>query len=359
VDVAHYRELLHGAKVLLAEDNEINTELAIDLLHEVGVEVRAVGNGQDAIDALQAGLDVDALLMDIQMPVKDGITAAREIRGYQRFDSLPIMAMTAHAMAGEREKSLDAGMQDHITKPIHPEALYQALVKHIDAGRISERRKINPDSGALLSEKDQTEALGDLPEIPGLDMQDGIRRAAGKVRLYRSLLGTFSQTYGSFVATANEKAAAGEAGDLSRMYHTLAGVAGNIGATGLYRMANTLSNHLKDQTAEVLQGEETRRQIEEVHAILTGLLNGMALLAPAAEKAAALRPLDQAQMKQMLETALQLATENDPAAAGPLEELLRDYETGEYKDACEAICNDLHQMEFDTAIAAIQKLLQA
>jgi two-component system sensor histidine kinase/response regulator len=359
VDVSHYRELLQGVKVLLAEDNEINTELAIDLLHEVGVEVKAVGNGQDAIDALQAGLDVDAVLMDIQMPVKDGITAAREIRVDQRFDSLPIMAMTAHAMAGEREKSLDAGMQDHITKPIHPEALYQALVKHINAGRISERRKNIPESGLSLSEKDQTEALGDLPEIPGLDMQDGIRRAAGKVRLYRSLLGTFSQTYGSFVATANEKAAAGQAVDLSRMYHTLAGVAGNIGATGLYRLANTLSHHLKDQTAEGLESEETRRQMEEVHAILTGLLNGMAALAPAAEQAAALRPIDPAQMKHMLETALRLATENDPAAAGPLEDLLRDYEMGEYKNACESICNDLHQMEFDTAIVAIQQLLQA
>jgi len=359
VDVGQYRELLWGAKVLLAEDNEINTELAIDLLNEVGVEVTAVGNGQEAIDAVAAGADVDALLMDIQMPVKDGLTAAREIRSNPLYNSLPIMAMTAHAMAGEREKSLDAGMQDHITKPINPEHLYQTLVKHIHPSRIIERRKHQSDSGAVVPEMESPAAQTELPHIQGLDMEDGIRRAAGKVRLYRSLLGTFAQSYANFIATAEEKMEAGLSDDLSRMYHTLAGVAGNIGATGLYRQANALSHQLKDQDAEGLRRSDIRQQIDDIHSGLASLLEGIAPIAGSGTKSEVVKVLDRGQLVALLETAQRLALDNDPAAAGPVEELLRDYDTGAYREACEAIRNDLHQMEFDTAAAAIQKLLQA
>ena len=112
--------------VLLAEDNEINQMIAIELLSVKGVTVDAVANGLEVLEALEKGC-YDLVLMDIQMPEMDGLTATGKIRANPRYKDLPIIAMTAHAMVGDREASLDGGMNDHVTKPIDPDLLYAAL----------------------------------------------------------------------------------------------------------------------------------------------------------------------------------------------------------------------------------------
>ncbi len=117
---------LAGSRILLAEDNEINQLIALELLRVKGFEVDVAGTGREALNLLRAA-DYDLVLMDIQMPEMDGLTAAREIRKDERYAALPILAMTAHAMAGDRELSLKAGMNDHVTKPIDPDALYAAI----------------------------------------------------------------------------------------------------------------------------------------------------------------------------------------------------------------------------------------
>ena len=127
---ARARAALAGARVLLVEDNEINRQVAGEILASVGVSVSMAANGQEAVDAVVAG-DFDAVLMDVQMPVMDGYEATRRLRRDPRFQALPIIAMTAHAMAGDREKSLAAGMNDHVTKPIDPEALFRTLEHHV------------------------------------------------------------------------------------------------------------------------------------------------------------------------------------------------------------------------------------
>jgi two-component system sensor histidine kinase/response regulator len=114
--------------ILLVEDNEINQIIAEEMLKHEGYKVDIASNGQEAIDKLLGG-DYALVLMDIQMPVMDGITATHEIRKFKRFKDLPIVAMTAHAMSGDFEKSLQAGMNDHVTKPIEPELLYKTLAK--------------------------------------------------------------------------------------------------------------------------------------------------------------------------------------------------------------------------------------
>ncbi|MCL2028998.1 MAG: ATP-binding protein [Deltaproteobacteria bacterium] len=124
---------LEGVKpILLAEDNEMNQIIAKKLLEKKGFTVVVANNGQEAVDMLQAG-DYELVLMDIQMPEKDGISAAMEIRKMERFKTLPIIAMTAHALSGDRQKSLEAGMNDHITKPIDVKTLYATLRKWIRA----------------------------------------------------------------------------------------------------------------------------------------------------------------------------------------------------------------------------------
>ena len=150
---ARARISLEGARILLVEDNEINQQVASEILAAVGVSVTLANNGQEAVQAV-SGNDFDAVLMDVQMPVMDGYEATRRLRQDPRFQTLPIIAMTAHAMAGDREKSLAAGMDDHVTKPIDPEALFRTLEHYVGkpAGRQSGRRRyrppLNPGLGA-------------------------------------------------------------------------------------------------------------------------------------------------------------------------------------------------------------------
>ena len=124
------RQTIQGARVLLVEDNEINQQVAMEILAGAGVEVFLANNGREAVKAVSEN-DYDAVLMDVQMPVMDGYEATRVIRRDPRRHDLPIIAMTAHAMAGDKAKSLAAGMNDHVTKPIDPDELYRTLGQYI------------------------------------------------------------------------------------------------------------------------------------------------------------------------------------------------------------------------------------
>ncbi|TXH87905.1 MAG: response regulator, partial [Rhodoferax sp.] len=139
---------LKGARVLLVEDNDMNQELALELLANAGVEATLAVNGQDALDKLAANPQYDGVLMDCQMPVMDGYTATREIRKNPRYKDLPILAMTANAMAGDREKVLDAGMNDHIAKPLNVNAMFTTMARWIRPGVAQRAKPIAPDSGA-------------------------------------------------------------------------------------------------------------------------------------------------------------------------------------------------------------------
>ncbi len=130
---------LSGARVLLAEDNAINRQVANEILQSSGVIVEPAGDGLEAVEKLWEG-SYDAVLMDIQMPGMDGLKTTRILREYARFDTLPIIAMTAHAMNGDREKSLSAGMQDYIAKPIEPSVLLSTLARWIQRDGRSLRR---------------------------------------------------------------------------------------------------------------------------------------------------------------------------------------------------------------------------
>jgi CheY-like chemotaxis protein len=123
---------LEGARILLVEDNEINAELAVGLLTEAGVCVSVARNGKEALDSL-AVRQFDAVLMDCQMPVMDGYSATRALRQVKRLQELPVIAMTANAMVGDREAALAAGMNDQITKPIVIEEMFATLARWLPA----------------------------------------------------------------------------------------------------------------------------------------------------------------------------------------------------------------------------------
>jgi signal transduction histidine kinase/DNA-binding response OmpR family regulator/HPt (histidine-containing phosphotransfer) domain-containing protein len=213
---------LRGAHVLLVEDNEVNQELALELLTTSGISVEVACNGQEALDLL-AERDFDGVLMDCQMPVMDGFTATRKIREQDKLRDLPVLAMTANAMAGDRERCLDAGMNDHITKPINVNEMFGTMARWITPA--------NQGKAPLTEIKAPDTAPNEMPDIPGVDIKAGLATAQGNQALYRRLLLKFRDSQSDFAAEF--AAARGGVDDTAAMRcaHTLKGVAANIGAT--------------------------------------------------------------------------------------------------------------------------------
>jgi len=224
---AHGATQLRGTRLLLAEDNEINQQIAVELLEGAGAEVVVVGNGREAVEKVLGGApdDWSAVLMDLQMPEMDGIEATKRIRADARYAALPILAMTAHAMVEERERCLAAGMADHIAKPIDPHAMFQTLARWV-------RSNATP-SGTGARARTLSPGEVPLPDVAGLDAASGLKRVAGNRKLYLSLLRQFA---GKQADAGQRLAAALKAEDKAgaeRIAHTIKGVAGSIGFEGL------------------------------------------------------------------------------------------------------------------------------
>jgi CheY-like chemotaxis protein/HPt (histidine-containing phosphotransfer) domain-containing protein len=240
---------------LLVEDNEINQQVAREILEGVGLQVSIANNGREAVEAINEN-DYDAILMDIQMPVMDGYTATRAIRKWEsgirdengkisdlksKIKTLPIIAMTANAMAGDREKSLDAGMNDHVAKPIDTKELFSTLAKWIEPR--DRETQVDLSREGL---EDNTEREDDsMPELHGISVADGLKKVGGNEKLYRKLLLQFLDTNRE---SANEIRAALEKKDQTlavRLAHTVKGVAGTLGADTLAQVAGELEKALK------------------------------------------------------------------------------------------------------------------
>ena len=234
---------IRGARVLLAEDNEINQQVAKELIEGAGLVVSIANNGREAVEMAQEQ-EFDLILMDIQMPEMDGLEATAQLRAMEQFKELPILAMTAHAMADDRQKSLDQGMNDHVTKPIDPPELFAALVRWISA----ENRELPEglDKGEA-SETAQSEADPEfLPEsLPGIDMNAGLYRVAGNRKLYRELLCKLHDSYSDAYEVLGGLLEKQELHEAQILAHTVKGVAGNVGATGLQAAAAAVEAPLK------------------------------------------------------------------------------------------------------------------
>jgi two-component system sensor histidine kinase/response regulator len=232
---------LAGLRVLLVEDNEINQQIAVELLEGVGAGVDVAANGQVAVDRLFGGSippPYDVVLMDLQMPVMDGHQATAKIRADARFDNLPILAMTAHATSEERDLCLANGMNGHISKPIDPALLFDTLAN------VARR----PRAAAIAASKSHA-PMPDVPSIDGLDCADGLRRVGGNVKLYVKLLREFASQQANVVKQIHAALDANDIDSAARLAHTLKGVAGNLGAGPVQVAAATVEGQLRDAAA--------------------------------------------------------------------------------------------------------------
>ena len=235
---ARARSQLSGCKVLLAEDNEFNQLVAGELLADVGVDTTLAGNGQRAVELALAG-GFDLVLMDIQMPVMDGFDATRHLRREARLADLPIIAMTAHAMAVEHDKCLNAGMNDFLTKPVDPDLLYATLMRWI---KPADRAPVSASAVVSLAP-----ANDELPaEIAGISLRDGLRFCGGKSAFYVRMLQQFRQNKVGLAGEISECIAAGDLDAARRLAHTNKSIAAHLGATQLADSARALEQALND-----------------------------------------------------------------------------------------------------------------
>jgi signal transduction histidine kinase/DNA-binding response OmpR family regulator/HPt (histidine-containing phosphotransfer) domain-containing protein len=307
---------LLGARVLLAEDNEINQQIAVELLEGAGATVEIAHNGREAVDRLERSGDVppfDVVLMDLQMPEMDGLQATARLRSAPRFASLPIVAMTAHATIEERERCLAAGMNDHVAKPIDPDQLIATVARFCR-------------SGSRRAARDQTDAgdrrlpvagEADLPAIVDLDTQAGVLRVGGNRKLYLNLLRQFVEGQGPAVARVGEALSTGDLALAERIAHSLKGVAGNIGATRVHAVAGVLEGRIRERATEA----EIDASLRDVSDALDPLV-AQVEAALGHKAAAAPLPATPVEPEAALEAAERLGTllsEFDPAAAAFLE----------------------------------------
>ncbi|MES9965956.1 MAG: response regulator [Sedimenticola sp.] len=237
---------IRGAKILLVEDNEVNLQMARELLQIAGVEVVVATNGREAVD-MTLETELDAILMDIQMPVMDGFKATQAIRDNPRQRELPVIAMTANAMAGDREKCLDAGMNDYVAKPIDPDELFGVLAKWIKP-TASGKAVTSP-----VEDEIQTDAPP-LPEVPGIDVPEGLRRIGGNRDAFLRLLTTFREQEKLTPEKVIQALQVDDQEEARRLAHSLKGAAGNIGAAVLRESAKAVEFAISErQPDEVLQ----------------------------------------------------------------------------------------------------------
>ena len=220
-----------AGRVLLVEDNLINQQVASELLKAIGVTVIIASNGQEALELLD-GDSFDVVLMDVQMPVLDGYMATRAIREREELRQLPVIAMTAHAMAGDRERCLAAGMNDYLSKPVDPAMLRRVLEHWLPAGK------------TLVEPSSTRGQAAPLPELRGVDQDAALARLAGNRQLYRKLLLEFLECYQDSAKQINLALEAGDYAEAQRLIHTLKGIAGNLSMKDLHEAACALNEAL-------------------------------------------------------------------------------------------------------------------
>jgi two-component system sensor histidine kinase/response regulator len=242
---------LNGVRVLLVEDNPINQQIACELLAIAGVQVATAPNGVEALAWLEtqmpsaapdSGLPCDLVLMDLNMPEMDGWECTRRIRSDSRWDGLPVLAMTAHAMQQERDRCLALGMQDHITKPIEPDRLYERL-RHWSGrgGSASETAAGRPGPEPAVPASGQEL----LAALDGFDCDQALRRVAGNTALYLRLLRSLLHSQADAMERLERALERQDLKEAEAIVHTVKGVAGNLGATALAEAASSLDAELK------------------------------------------------------------------------------------------------------------------
>lgn len=335
---------LRGARILLVEDNEINQELALALLTTNGITTEVANDGQEALDLL-AKQDFDGVLMDCQMPVMDGYEATRKLRVQERFKELPVLAMTANAMAGDREKVLDAGMNDHIAKPINVQKMFSIMARWITPSE--------PIGETAVIGTDATDSEEKIPALPGINVTAGLATTQGKRKLYQKLLIKFRDSEADFIEQFREAQTSDDPEAATRCAHTLKGVAGNIGATDVQEAAGELESACKKNMA----AEKIDRLLENVVSALSPVLTGLAVFEQTEFKIPVqVKAIDPEKLKLLTGRLRALLEDDDTDATEVIEELEELPGIEAHASTLKRLSKAIGGYDFEQALEELDKL---
>jgi PAS domain S-box-containing protein len=338
---------IRGAKVLLVEDNPMNQQVAEEFLNQAGLRVEVANNGLEGVEKACTGA-YDLVLMDVQMPGMDGLEATRRIRGIDRLKDLPIVAMTAHAMAADREKSLAAGMNDHLTKPVDPDELMDVLIRWIAPGA---RVLPPPPAAARLAGGSDDPAL---PPIDGLDVASGLRLVGGSPRLFVDLLRRFDDKFVDAADRIRADLDAGRDTEAQRLAHTVKGAVGYIGATALQEKAKGLEAVLRagEREAALRLLPDFAAELAAVASAVRGFFAAWKE-SPPAKSAGRADPEKARRIIERLRTHLEAGDSESEDAIADLKAVLGD---AEYGDDLAAIAAAVDEVEFEAALERLAPL---
>jgi len=343
---AGYREAesaLRGAYLLLVEDNDMNRELATELLGNAGIRVDVAGNGKEALEKISR-TDYDGVLMDCQMPVMDGFEATRKIRAEARFNALPVIAMTANAMAGDREKCIESGMNDHIAKPIDIGQLFATLARWV---------KPSVPLAETVGES-KTAQVEDVPRVAGLDTAEALARVGGNAGLLRKMMSMFRESQANAIIEIRNACAAGERKTAERLAHTLKGLAGNIGATELFEASRQLEFALQPEQKEIPQ--DLMARVENLLVSLFSAIDRVVQTKETEDKSKSNAPPDVAALTPLLRDLARLLADDDGEATTRIEPLAALLKDSTLADDYRCLDKLIENFAFAEALALLRRI---
>jgi PAS domain S-box-containing protein len=342
-EIDQVKRLIWDMKVLLVEDNEINQQVAVELLEGVGVQVDIANNGKIACEKVEQN-SYELVLMDIQMPVMDGYQATEEIRKTVQAEKLPIIAMTANAMSGDRAEAMNSGMQGQVTKPIRPLELFRSLAQW----RSIDKRNSAVKTYSHEQEKQEDISI-DFSQLKSIDVNDALERISYNSSLYLDLLKKFTKNYSEVIKRAQTCLVDNDREGAVRELHTLKSVAGNLGVSEIQAIAATWESSLaKGATIKELEIEEPLElplstTISEIKDFIAN---------HTVEKKEELLHIDPESFKKKLTEVKKLIQEDDTAVIDILKELQL------YSSELSSIVAATEAYDFDTALEELNNFLE-
>jgi len=333
---------LAGARVLLVEDNDLNQDVALEILRGAGCSVDLAADGASAVEKARER-KFDLVLMDVQMPTMDGITATVEIRKTAGLELLPVIAMTANAMKEDRERCLAAGMNDFISKPIDPDAMFATMRRFYSGGAAAP----SPPASARA-------AAGGAPIIEGIDTEGGLKRVLGNSRLYLDLLLRYRDGQGGAASKIRAALAEGDRASAERMAHTLKGVSGNIGADEAQAAAAELEGAIS-QGRSASEVEEILSRLEPlVGALVEGIDSALKAVSAAMSGGGISRPAESP--AKAVDRLARYLEASDSEAMDVFTASREDLRAAYGKEFCDRLESSMRNYDFPAALEALRSL---